>query len=191
MRILLLNHQQNKTAAGQVWLSHPTAIYLTSPTLSFLICKVEMGFTPTRVPSKPGSGLPAQSRVWRLCRWQVLQSLSVQRSNRCQPSLASRGHCHAMQTVPASACRTGSSPQGGSPSSQLYGGDVLSSIHPPFREAASSPGPGHWVSTQASFQTLEDPGHHNRVTPLNPTINSTPIVCQARSDPSCHLISKK
>lgn len=115
MRILLLNHQQNKTAAGQVWLSHSTAIYLTSPTLSFLICKVEMGFTPTRVPSKPGSGLPAQSRVWRPCRWQVLQSLSVQRSNRCQPSLASRGHCHAMQTVPASACRTGSSPQGGPP----------------------------------------------------------------------------
>lgn len=96
-----------------------------------------------RLPS-PGFGGPAGGT----------ESLSVPRSSRCQPTLASRGHCHAVQTVPASACRTGSSPLGGPQPSQLQEADVLSSIHPPFRGAVSSPGPGHWVSTQASFQTL-------------------------------------
>lgn len=72
-----------------------------------------------RLPS-PGFGGPAGGT----------ESLSVPRSSRCQPSLASRGHCHAVQTVPASACRTCSSPLGGPQPSQLHEAVVLSSIHP-------------------------------------------------------------
>lgn len=149
-----------------------------------------MGFTPTRVPSKPGSGPPAQSRVWRPCRWYRVTLCTEEQPVPAQPgqqrALPCRADCSclSLQDWQLTSRR---------PPALTAAGSRCAIQHPfPFQRRCLIPWTGSLGLHSGQLpDSLGDPGHRNRVTPLNPTINSTPIVCQARSDPSCHLISKK
>lgn len=153
MGILLLNHSRTRPA-GPVWLSHSTAIYLTSRPSVFSFMQEWKWVSHLPGPFKPGSGPPAQSRVWRPCRWQVLQSLSgteeqpVQLTWPAEEALPCHADCSCLSLQDRQL--TSRRPP------------VLTAVwrrcaiqHPsPFQRSCLIPWTGHWVSTQARFQTL-------------------------------------
>lgn len=154
MRILLLNHQQNtrplQGRSGSAIQQQFTS--LPRPSVFSFVKWKWVSHLPG--PFKPGSGPACQSRVWRPCRWQVLQSLCTEGCSQCpaQPGQQRALPCHAdcSCSLPGPAAP----PQGGPPSSRSVWRRCAIHIHPLSEKLSHPLDQGHWVSTQASFQTL-------------------------------------
>lgn len=123
-----------------------------------------MGFTPTRVPSKPGSGPPAQSRVWRPCRWYRVTLCTEE-----QPVPAQSGQQRALPCHADCSCLSLQDRQLTSrrPPALTAAGSRCAIQHPsPFQRRCLIPWTGSLGLHSGQLpDSLGDPGHHNRVTP--------------------------